>query len=142
MFALVPLRTSVLCVFTAKDEAIEVESSILITCTYTFFFKKKTHKNCSYLKKKKIPKSLWMCATLSICLWSIIFLSTRIHLFSAALLKPPTKPWLWLEQTMWLVVFTFFCCFSPYSLHDCLCITQIACFLQSSSTIMSSNPLI
>lgn len=43
-----------------------------------------------------------------------------------------TKLSLWLEQTMWLVVFKFLCCFSPYSLHDCLWITQISCFLQSS----------
>lgn len=124
VFALLPLRTSVLCMFAAKHEAVEVVVFHSDNLHLHLLF---LNKNWSFFKQK----SLWMCAALSISSWRIIFLSTRIHLCSAAVLELPTELLLWPEQTTWLVVFTFFCCFSPYSLHES-CITQIACFLQSS----------
>lgn len=106
VLALLPLRVSVLYMFTAKDEAVEV----------VVFYSDNLHLHLPFLNKNLSffeQKSLWMCAALSISSWRTISLSTRINLFSAPLLKLPTKLLLWLEQTMRLVVFTFFCCFSP-----------------------------
>lgn len=52
MFAVLPLRTSVLCMFTAKDEAVEVVVFILILAITPSFKRKKT--NLTLIFKMKI----------------------------------------------------------------------------------------
>lgn len=57
-------------------------------------------------------KSLWMCAALEYLLVETYLPAYQNSFWRS--LQAPAKPLLWLEQTMWLVVFKFLCCFSPY----------------------------